>query len=135
MAKASGPKTVSCYHCGHRLEISLRTMSTHCPSCQKTLLVEDIVVKSYKGVINFETCGRLIVRRKGHAVAQNRIVAHEGIEVEGRLQCIEALTGGEVRLSKRSVWRGDLKAGTLVVEEGAVIREGYFLVEGGERGV
>jgi hypothetical protein len=135
MAKASGPKTIFCYHCGHRLEVSFRTKSTPCPGCYKSLLVEDIVVKSYRGVINLETCGKLIVRKKGHAVAQNRIVAQEGIELDGRLRCIEALTGGEVWLSKRSEWKGDLKAGTLVVEEGAVIREGRFLVEGREREV
>ena len=82
MAKTNGPNHVYCYHCGRRIEIGRRTMSTPCPGCHKTVLVEDIVVKGYTGVNNFETCGRLIVRRRGHAVAKHRVVALAGIEVQ-----------------------------------------------------
>ena len=83
-------------------------MSTSCPGCHKSVLLEDIVVKGYKGVTNLETCGKLIVGRRGHAVAKNRIVAHSGIEVKGRVQCGHALTASRVTLFGKSEWRGDL---------------------------
>ena len=128
MALPAGPIHVYCYHCGRRLEIGRRTMSTLCSGCHKTVLVEDIVVKGYKGVNSLETCGKLIVRPRGHAAAQLRIIALAGIEVEGRLQCKSALTLGCVRIGGKAEWRGDLSAGSLLVEPGAVIKEGYFKV-------
>jgi hypothetical protein len=128
MARANGPVHVYCYHCGRRIEIGSRTMSTSCPGCHKSVLIEDIVVKGYTGVTNLETCGRLIVNRRGHAVAKNRIVAHAGIEVKGRVQCGHALTAGRAVLSGKAEWRGDLHAVSLVVEQGAVIVGGRFRV-------
>ena len=120
--------TVYCYYCGQEIETSSRTMSTPCPRCYKTVLVEDIVVKGYKGVTSFETCGRLIVKKKGHAVAKDRIVALSGIVVEGRVDCNHAITASETWLSKKSQWRGDLQSASLVVDEGARIVEGWFRV-------
>jgi hypothetical protein len=128
MAKDTEPIQVRCYHCGRRMEVGARTMSTSCPGCHKTLKVEDIVVKSYTGVVNLETCGRLIVRPKGHAVAKSRIVALAGIEVKGRIHCKRAMSEGQVLLSKKSEWKGDLRAASLVVESGAVILGGHFKV-------
>ena len=126
--KATGPLYVYCYFCGRRIEVGPRTMSTSCPGCHKSVLLEDIVVKGYKGVTNLETCGKLIVSRRGHAVAKNRIVAHSGIEVKGRVQCGHALTAGRVTLFGKAEWRGDLRAPSLVVEQGAVIISGWFKV-------
>jgi cytoskeletal protein CcmA (bactofilin family) len=103
-------------------------MSTPCPACHKTLLVEDIVVKGYTGVTNLETCGKLIVRRKGHAVAKHRVVALAGIEVQGRLHCEHALTAGHTVIDKKAQWMGDLHATSLVVEAGAVISGGRFKI-------
>ncbi|MHC4946136.1 MAG: polymer-forming cytoskeletal protein [Planctomycetota bacterium] len=128
MAKASGPKFVYCYHCGKRLEVSHLTKSTLCGSCNKTVLVEDIVVKRYHGVTNLETCGKLIVSRRGHAAAQNRLVALGGIEVKGKVHCPQALCAGKVVLGSKAEWEGDLAALSLVVEAGAVIKGGHFKV-------
>lgn len=129
MAKPPGPpRSIHCYYCGRSISVSGRTTSTVCPACNKTVVVEDIVVKSYLGVRNVETCGRLIVTRKGRVVAQQRIVAHEGIELEGKLECKEALVTGPVVLGPKAEWRGDLAALSLSVAEGATIRRGYFAV-------
>lgn len=128
MAKAKGSRTIYCYYCGRRITTSWRTMSIPCPSCNKSLLVEDIVVKKYTGVTNLETCGKLIVRRRGHAVAKHRVVALAGIEVEGKLHCEHALSAGQVILMRKAEWTGDLHATSLVVEEGAKITKGWFKV-------
>src|SRR5690606_167050 len=129
MAKPPGPpRRITCYHCGRSQEVSGRTSSTVCPACSRTLVVEDIVVKAYKGVRNVETCGRLIVTRKGRVVAQQRIVAHGGIELEGKLECQEALVTGAVVMGEKAEWRGDLTALSLSVADGAIIRRGFFRV-------
>lgn len=128
MAKATGPKYVYCYHCGKRLQVGAHTKSTLCGGCNKTVLVEDIVVKRYYGVSNIETCGRLIVGRRGHAAAQNRIIALGGIELEGRLHCVHALSAGCVTIGPKAEWEGDLAALSLVVNEGAVIKDSQLLV-------
>jgi len=110
------------------MEVGARTMSKPCPSCNKSLLIEDIVVKRYSGLINIETCGKLIVGKLGQAVAKNRIVALGGIEVEGRLDCKHALCAGKVKIGKKAEWKGDLYAVSLEVESGAVIQESRFKI-------
>jgi len=119
---------VYCYLCGHPIQVGGRTMSTSCPGCNKPVIVEDIVVKDYRGVVKLETCGKLIVKRRGRVSAQQRVVAHEGIEVEGVLHCKQALTAGKVWIGPKAEWRGDLQAPTLIVEEGAKLERGYFEV-------
>lgn len=99
-----------------------------CPGCNKPVLVEDIVVKSYKGVISVETCGRLIIHKRGRVVAQQRVVAHEGIEVLGALEGKQILSGGPVHIGPKGKWSGDLKAPALSVEEGAVVRPSHFTI-------
>lgn len=103
-------------------------MSVPCPACNKSVLIEDVVVSSYKGVLSVETCGKLIIRRRGRVVAQHRVVAHEGIEVEGELDCRQVLSGGLVRLGAKAEWRGDLRAPALAVAAGAKIRASHFRV-------
>ena len=129
MARAPAPPIdVYCYHCGETIEVSPRTKSISCPRCNKPVLIEDIVIKTYIGLTNIETCGKLIVQRRGYAVAKNRIVAHGGIEVKGRLQCAQAVTAGKILITKKAEWTGDLNATSLIVEPGAVINGGHFKV-------
>ncbi|MFH2000315.1 MAG: hypothetical protein ABIK28_11580 [Planctomycetota bacterium] len=128
MAKVNGTIHVYCYHCGHLLKVGQRTKSTSCPACNKSVLVEDIVVKTYVGVTNLETCGKLIVKRRGHAAALHRIVALSGIEVDGQLHCEYALTAGPTFIGKKAEWKGDLQSPSLTVEIGSVITGGYFAV-------
>lgn len=128
MARAKKSQFVHCYFCGHLIDAGPRTMSTVCPGCNRKVLVEDVVVKGYTGVVNLETCGKLIVLRRGHAAAQNRIVALAGIEVKGRLHCIHAFTAGRTTIGSKAEWRGDLQALSLVVEPGAVIEGGRFKI-------
>lgn len=127
-AGPAGPRQVFCYHCDHPLMVGAMAMSTNCPGCNKPIILEDIVVKSYKAVFNVETCGKLIVKKGGRVVAQKRIVAHAGIESDGVIQCKTAITGSHVRLGKKSEWRGDLRTPTLIVEPGAKIQTSHFSV-------
>ncbi len=128
MARIDGQYDVHCYHCGHRITVGGRTQSTSCPKCSKRLVIEDLVIKSYYAVVNAETCGKLIIARNGHVVAQKRIVAFKGIEVEGKLQCKEAITAGPLTLGPKAEWKGNLKAASLSIKPGATIQAAHFTV-------
>ena len=128
MPKSDGPRHVDCYHCGHGLEVSGRAMSTSCPECNQSLVIEDVVVKSYMGVNLLVTCGRLVIPKRKHIVVQRHVVAHAGIEVNGRIECEQAISQGPVILGPKSNWMGDLRAPSLVVSQGAVIQGGYFSI-------
>lgn len=128
MQKPEGAYDILCYHCGHKIVVGGRAQSTSCPGCHKRVMIEDIVVKSYQAVISLETCGKLIVPKGGQVVAQKRVIAFKGIEVEGKLQCKEALSAGLVSIGPKAEWKGDLKAGVLSIKLGALVQGGHFTV-------
>jgi len=99
---------VQCYHCRHRFEVSRQTLTTVCPKCSKSLTVEDVVIKTAHGVRKIQTCGRLVVQKKGHVIAQ-LIEAHDGVEVEGILEG-KVISGGPVRIGPKASWKGDCSA-------------------------
>lgn len=103
-------------------------MSTTCPECNLSLVIEDIKVKGYIAVNSLETCGRLVIPKRKHVVVQAHVVAHAGIEVNGRLECEQAISQGPVILGPKADWMGDLRAPVLIVEPGATIQGGYFSI-------
>ena len=131
MPKVNEPHQVICYHCNRPITVGGMTQSTSCPSCHKRVIIEDIVIPAYHAVINVETCGKLIVRKSGQVVAQKRVIALNGIEMEGKLQCQEAITPRHVYIGAKAEWRGDLRAGSLDVKPGAQIHRGYFVIPAG----
>jgi hypothetical protein len=133
MAKPTSPRTVQCYHCRHRFEVSRQTMTTSCPKCSKALTVEDVVIKTAHAVRKIQTCGRLIVQKKGRVIAQS-VEAHGGVEVEGILEA-KVLSGGPVKIGAKGQWRGDCGAPSLVVEAGGRIDGGYFVIPDDTLGV
>lgn len=128
MAMAKRVRTVQCYHCRRRLEVSSSTKSTSCPGCHKAVLVEDVVVRQLRAVTKIETAGRLIIRKGGRVNANRYVIATGGIDVEGHLNAARVYCGGVVTLNPRSTWKGDLEAPGLVVKKGARIEGGYFNV-------
>ena len=107
-----------CYLCGHRSKVSMRTMSTTCPGCNRAIKVEDIVVKSYIPVIDLQTCGMIRIAKRGR-VAAKRIQGGAGIICDGAMEgTIE--TDGDVRLGPKASWKGkSLRSRSLSVAEGA----------------
>lgn len=122
-AKKAATRTIRCYLCGHRFEVSARTMSTTCPGCHKAIKVEDVVIKSYLPVNDLQTCGHLKITRRGR-VAAKRIQSGDGIACEGILEgSVE--TESKVELGNKSSWKGNvLKSSTLVVKDGATLTGG-----------
>jgi cytoskeletal protein CcmA (bactofilin family) len=119
-------RSITCYHCRHRFEIGAKTLSTSCPKCSKQLRVDDIVVKGLEAVRKIQTCGSLVVQKKGRVNAQ-LVEAHLGVEVDGVMEA-NVLSGGPVRIGAKAVWKGNCNAPVLVVELGAQISSGLFSV-------
>jgi hypothetical protein len=119
-AKSSPRRTIRCYLCGHRFEVSLRTMSTTCPKCNKAIKVEDVTIKTYLPVNDLQTCGKVTIVKKGRVVAK-RIMSGEGIYCEGAMEgAVE--TDGEVVLGPKASWKGEhLYSRSLSIADGAKI--------------
>ena len=119
-AKANAKREVRCYLCGHRFEVSARTMSTTCPGCNRPIKVEDVVVKTYLPVNDLQTCGKIKIARKGRVVAK-LIQSGQGIECLGTLEgAVE--TDGDFTLGPKAAWKGArLQSRRLVMAEGATL--------------
>lgn len=131
MAKPPPPRTVQCYHCRHRFGVSPQTLTTVCPTCSKPLMVEDVVIKTAHSVRKIQTCGRLIVQKKGRVIAHS-VEANGGVEVEGILEA-KVTSGGRVKIGAKGQWRGDCSAPSLEVEAGGRIDGGFFEIEPGSQ--
>lgn len=120
MAKAKAPqrRNIRCYLCGHRSEVSLRTMSTTCPKCNRAIKVEDVTVKTYLPVNDLQTCGTITITAKGRVVAK-RVQCGGDLICEGVIEgAIEA--EGQVTLGPKSSWKGQsLQSSALTIADGA----------------
>jgi len=99
-------------------------MSVPCPACHKPLIVEDVIVKSYKPVKTLQTCGMLIIRKGGRVTATD-VEAQQGVDCQGALSA-NVISGGPVNLGPKAEWRGDLRAPTVTIKSGARILGGRF---------
>ena len=124
-----GPqRRIACYHCHHAFDIGTSAKTGSCPKCSKRLLLEDVVVKALEAVRRIQTCGRVIVQKKGRVIAQ-LVEAKEGVFVEpGGVLEANVVSGGLVRIASKAVWKGDCRAPSLAIEDGCVIHGGYFEV-------
>ena len=131
MAKVTGPRTVQCYLCRHRFEVSSRAQSTSCPGCHKPVIVEDFILKKNKPslmmVTSVQTCGRIVVPRRTRVVAKF-VEAHGGIEVLGHMDAKQVVSGQLTVIGDKGHWKGNLKSPAVVIHERAVIEGGYFEV-------
>jgi hypothetical protein len=126
MSKSPPKRAIRCYLCGHRFEVSTRTMSVPCPKCNKALKVEDIAIKSYLPVNDLQTCGSISVAKNGRVVAKI-IRAGGGIACEGTLEGVIE-TDGDLSLGPKSTWKGkSLHSRSLHIAEGAIL-VGYVKV-------
>ncbi len=124
MARATSPRTVQCYHCRHRFEVSARAESTSCPGCNKALYVGDIDVPGQRGPIReIRTCGRITVGKKGRLICES-IEAHGGIDCLGIIDSKRIISGRRVTLGPKAQLKGMLQAPALVIEGGAKITSG-----------
>lgn len=101
-------------------------MVSTCPTCGKSVTVQDVVISGVRHLSTVRTCGRVIVEARGRLTA-SRIEAVEGVVVEG---CLEAAveTRGPVSIGAGAVWKGDCRAGSVRIAPGARVEGGCFRV-------
>lgn len=124
-------RSVECYHCLKTFDVPRRAVSLSCPHCYKRVTLDDLVVKDVCWSTKLQTCGRLIVHRKGSLVA-SVIEAREGVEILGHVEGT-ILSGGPVLIGPRARVKGDVTAPSIWVEPGATIEGGYFKIVGADR--
>lgn len=126
MAKPAATRPVQCYHCRHRFEVAAQARTGSCPKCSKALQFDDVVVADYFAVRKVQTCGKVVVNKKGRIVAQ-LVEASGGIEVQGAIEA-KVVTPGRVHIGPKGHLKGDCLATTLAVELGATITGGIFQI-------
>lgn len=133
MPQPAAQRAIQCYLCRRRFDISARAMTVSCPGCSRQLKVEDIVITNTQSYTRLQTCGRIVVKPKGRIIA-DLVEAHEGIEVRGVMEA-KAVRSGPVFIGPRAKWKGDCRATSLVVESGAVVQGGNFVIPDDELGL
>jgi hypothetical protein len=118
--KETGPKTVCCPMCSGTLEIGATAQSVVCRHCNNTIKVGDQKITAYAATVSLETCGSLTIEKKGALVAQKRVVASSLIlkgSLKGNTTIYES-----AHIAAGAQMVGELKARTLVIEDGATLK-------------
>lgn len=117
---------IVCYHCGEISSVSARAISASCEHCRRSIDLGDIVVKAthWGGVLC--TCGRLTIGRKARATAK-MAVASFGVDILGQFQGL-VVSGGPVSIGPRAKFTGAVWAPSLLIEPGAEVNGGPFVV-------
>lgn len=123
-------RQVRCYHCGRGIIVPVQARSASCPVCYKGLVLDDLRVKGTGTPGKLTTCGRIVIERKGRAVARH-VEAGTGVEVQGELRA-NVSSGGTVVLAEGARFAGEVCAPSLVVEPGAVIQNAMVRIGPGQ---
>ncbi|MBA4029210.1 MAG: hypothetical protein C0475_08795 [Planctomyces sp.] len=102
-----------------------------CPRCYQRVRVEDVVVDQELYTPRIETCGRVVIRRRGRVVADT-VRAAMGVEVLGKMEA-RSVAAPNVYIGPGAAWTGDCSAHRIVVETGANIFGGRFRIEPAEQ--
>ena len=105
------------------MTISGAAKSVSCPRCNARVVTEALVVKEYVAVRLLSVANSVHVTKKGMAYASIRA---DDVVIDGFIQGdVTALYG--IRLSKRARVKGDLRASSLSMENGATL-EGHVRI-------
>ena len=118
--------TIVCLYCEKPQEVSRRAMQITCKYCYKSLRIEDIVVKQYEARRSIETCGVVVVEKKGNIVADRVLCG--GLIVRGKVKS-QITSRGTVLVGPEADLIGDVSAPTLAVGAGAVLNGHYRIGE------
>lgn len=108
-------------------------MSISCPWCYKRVTLDDVEVRDTCRQAKVQTCGRLLVHRRGSLVA-SVIEAMQGIEIQGHAEGTIS-SGGPVFIGPKARVKGDVSAPSIWMEPGAVIEGGYFKIVSADKPV
>ena len=121
--RATSARRVACTHCGMYTEAGRRAMSIFCPHCHTRVILETYNIRGYYGVIEFATCGDIVVERTGRVVAPVKV---NKLTVKGSIHG-PISARGKVTIHKTGSIKGDVKAPALSVAHGAML-EGFLQI-------
>lgn len=126
---SNSPRTVQCYHCQQGFDVPAAAMSISCPWCSKRVTLDDLIVKNTCWTSRVQTCGRLVVEKRGVLVS-SYIEARGGMFIQGVCDAGTGrlLSGGPVVLGPKARIRGDLEAPSIDIADGAIIEGGFFRI-------
>lgn len=122
-------QTCRCFACGGDFVASTRAVSARCPHCGRSVALQDIVITGPRWMGTVQTCGRVIVERKGKLVA-SLVETGAGVAVLGAIEA-RVVSQGFVLLGAKGKWKGDCRAVTILMEPGAQVDGGKFEIAGG----
>lgn len=114
--------TIVCLYCNKPQEVSRRAMQITCKHCYKSLRVEDVLIKAYEARRSIDTCGVVVVEKRGNVVA-DRILCG-GLIVRGKVKA-SVDSRGTVLVGPEADLIGDVTAPSLAVGAGAVLNGFY----------
>jgi len=76
-------RQIICIHCGGHNEVGLKAMSVFCKHCSRRLVVEDFQIKGFHAARSFDTCGDVIVEKRGQLAA---FVRAKNLVVRGKVK-------------------------------------------------
>lgn len=97
------------------MDVSAKSVS--CPSCNARVICEPMKVKDYVAVRHLKVANHIHITKKGIVVANIRA---DDLEVDGRLTGNTVALQG-VTISRKAQVKGDIRASTLEVAEGALL--------------
>lgn len=114
--------TITCLHCARPQEVGRRAMTITCKFCHRSLRLDDIPFRGYEARRAVETCGIVMIERKGNLVSDR--VTCGGLIVRGKLKG-NVVSRGPVLVGPEAEMRGDVTAPTLAVGAGAILDGRY----------
>ncbi len=110
-------RQIICIHCGGDNEVGVKAMSVFCKHCSRRLVVEDFQIKGFHASRSFETCGDVIIEKRGQLAAHVRA---KDLVIKGKVKGdVEAR--GRVAITRTGEVQGNVTAPSLVVESGGMI--------------
>lgn len=117
-------RTVQCYHCHRHFDVPGKAMSLSCPWCYRRVTLSDIVVKDECFAKALQTCGRIVVQKKGRLVA-SLIEARLGVETFGVIEG-KVRSGCRLYIGPQGRLRGDAIAPSIWIEPGGAMEGGLL---------
>src|SRR6476660_7176448 len=111
-------QTIVCLYCAKEQEVGRRAMTITCKYCNKRLKLEDLTFKGYEARRAIDTCGTIVIEKKGHVVSERLLCG--GLVARGRVKG-NVISRGPVVVGPEAEIRGDVVAPTLAVGAGAVL--------------
>lgn len=97
-------------------------MSITCKHCHKPLRLEDIRIKEYQARRQIDTCGTVVVEKKGNVIS-DRILCGAMV-IRGKVKG-QITSRGCVLISPEAEVKGDVTAPALAVGAGAILEGEY----------